>query len=143
MKIIYTGRSVEAINKAIKRGFLPILKELKPHPDIYSKVAVTINYETEEVEEHGDFRSCMNAGPDGLDWIKYYPYHWDLPYAAYLVPDDIEIGERVLLTDLIEDYIGGSWNQGDAYRAERAEAVWNGEDFDVDEGSINKSVILG
>ena len=143
MRDIQTGRSVEAINNAAKCGFIPLLKELKPHPDIYSKVAVTKNPVTNEIEAHGDFRSCIMGGEGGLDWIKYYPYHWELPYAAYLVPDDIEIGERVKLTDLIEDYIGGVWNQGDTYRAESAEAIWNGKDFDIDKCSISPSMIMG
>jgi hypothetical protein len=33
---------------------------------------------------------------------------------------------------LIEYYVSGSWNQGDVFRLSRSEAVWNGEDFDID-----------
>lgn len=64
-------------------------------------------------------------------WIHYYPNPFANPYAAYLIPSDIQIGERVFLEDLIEDYIGARWNQGDTYRLPSCEAIWNGKDFNI------------
>jgi len=55
----------------------------------------------------------------------YYPYKFP-PTAAYLLPDDIEVGERVILEDLIEDIVGASHSCG-TYRLDSAEAIWNGE----------------
>ncbi len=49
----------------------------------------------------------------------------------YLVPVDIKVGERVVLEDLIEDYIG-SYINDIPYRLKQCEAVWNGKDFDID-----------
>ena len=66
-----------------------------------------------------------------IDWTFYYPHQFPSPYAAYLIPDDIEIGEWVYLEDLIEDFVGASWNQGDKYRLESSEAMWNGKDFEI------------
>ena len=40
-------------------------------------------------------------------------------------------GERVWVKDLIEDFIGATWNQGNVYRLEAAEAVWNGEELEI------------
>jgi len=51
--------------------------------------------------------------------------------AAYLIPKDIQIGERVFIEDLIEDYVGASWNQGDTFRLESCDAIWNGKDLEI------------
>lgn len=52
-------------------------------------------------------------------------------FAAYLISKDIKIGERVFIEDLIEDYIGASWSQGDTYRLDSCEAIWNGTDLEI------------
>ena len=66
------------------------------------------------------------------------------PFAAYLIPKDIVIGERVFVKDLIEDFVGKSWNQGDTYRLESCEAIWNGIDLEIQyERSENCSSFVG
>jgi hypothetical protein len=48
------------------------------------------------------------------------------PYAAYLIPKDIEVGQKVLIIDLIDDnYLNGT-------RISSAFAIWNGQDLDID-----------
>ena len=93
------------------------------------------NSETGEIEVTGDYRSAFSDENFEnnliIDFTFYYPYSFESPYAAYLLPKDIEIGERVFLEDLIEDYIGKTWNQGDTYRLESCEAIWDGKLFDV------------
>jgi hypothetical protein len=64
-----------------------------------------------------------------IGWTFYYPYQFESPFAAYLVPQDIKVGEKVILEDLIEDVVSHSWNQGDTYRLPSCNAVWNGTDF--------------
>jgi hypothetical protein len=51
------------------------------------------------------------------------------PFAAYLIPKNIKVGERVFVKDLIEDYIGFEWNQGNTQRLISAEAKWDGTDL--------------
>ena len=55
----------------------------------------------------------------------------NLPFAAYLLPPDIEVGEEVMLDDLIEDMLGTVWNQGDTYRLQCCRARWTGSDFEL------------
>ena len=64
-------------------------------------------------------------------WSYYYPYSFKSPFAAYILPKDIEPGERVFLEDLIEDLVGTKWNQGDTYRLESYEAIWTGSDLEI------------
>ena len=79
-----------------------------------------------------------------IDWSYYYPYSFESPYAAYLLPPDLKINERVFLEDLIEDVVGLVWNQGDKYRLSSVEAIWNGNDFELDyQKMIDKNEIVG
>ena len=64
-----------------------------------------------------------------IGWTYYYPYQFESPFAAYLIPKDLQIGEAVFLEDLIEDVVGSSWNQGDTYRLPSCNAIWDGMDF--------------
>ena len=59
------------------------------------------------------------------------------------MPKDIHVGEKVYLEDLIEDIIGSSWNQGDTYRLDGSEAIWNGSDFEIQFKEENRSNFMG
>jgi len=83
-----------------------------------------IHVSDEIEEEESEWKEVTN-------WIHYYPNPFSNPYAAYLIPSDIQIGERVFLEDLIEDYIGARWNQGDTYRLPCCEAIWDGKDLKI------------
>lgn len=136
MRTIKTARDKESINQAAKDGFYPLLKKVEPSEDISSKFAVLQNKKSGEIEVIGDYRMLMDSDRDTdyevvIDWTYYYPYKFSAPFAAYLIPKDIVIGERVFIEDLIEDFIGSTWNQGDTYRLESCEAVWNGTDLDI------------
>jgi hypothetical protein len=60
---------------------------------------VVQNRLTGEIEVIGDYRAGPSV-PDAefvIDFTFHYPYRFDSPFAAYLVPRDIKVGERVLL----------------------------------------------
>jgi hypothetical protein len=162
LRVIKTARDEESINRAAKNGFTPLIKKVEPSDEIRSKYAVVQNTKTGEIEIIGDFRSKLyerNHLPSRLsrifpefktdfdiviDWTFYYPHNFTSPFAAYLIPQDIKMGERVLLEDLIEDYVGGSWNQGDTYRLESCEAIWNGKDLEIQyDPRVNRSDFVG
>ena len=134
LRVIRTGRTEDAINEAARAGLWPLVKRVQPSPEIRSKFAVVQDVVTGEIDVLGDFR----MGPDPqkskmvIGFTFYYPHHFECPYAAYLLPADLAIGEKVFLEDLIEDRVGGRWNQGDTFRLESAEATWNGSDFEID-----------
>lgn len=135
LRVIKTARDKQTINEAAKSGLKPLVKKLVPSDSIRLKYCVVQGKKTGEIFVISDYRSPFYSDEANcdivIDWTYYYPYNFKLPFAAYLVPKDIEIGERVFLEDLIEDYIGASWNQGDTYRLESCEAIWNGKDFDI------------
>ena len=132
LRVIKTARDEFSINEAVKSGFKPLIKKVVPSDKICSKYAVIQNKKTGEVHVIGDYRSNLYSDHNSdfetvIDWTFYYPYRFNSPFAAYLIPSDIIIGERVFIEDLIEDYIGASWGQGDTYRLDSCEAIWNGE----------------
>ena len=137
IRVIKTARTLEAINQATKNGFEPLVKKVVPSDKIYTKYCVYQNLVSGEIHEINDFREVDYFEKKihyklVIDWTNYYPYIFENPYAAYLIPLDIVVGERVFLEDLIEDLVGMSWNQGNSYRLETCEAIWNGEDFELD-----------
>ena len=136
LRVIKTARDKDSINKAAKSGLKPLMKKVEPSDEIRSKYSVVQNNKTGEIEIMGDYRVGLHSGDNGalvtvIDWTFYYPHAFKSPFAAYLIPKDIIIGEKVFVEDLIEDYIGASWNQGDTYRLESCEAIWNGTDLEI------------
>jgi len=145
LRTITTARTLEAINKGAKDGYWPLVKPVVPSPAIKSKYAVYQNQTTGEIEVINDFRADRQT--PGLnkviDFTYYYPNHFESPYAAYLIPADIKAGERVWISDLIEDVIGQKWNQGDSYRLLSCEAIWNGKDMMLQVSPITSETFVG
>ncbi len=145
LPVITTARTEKEINKAAKNDYFPLIKKVEPSKNIKSKYAIFQHKETGEIEEVGDFRS--NFDPDKyekvIDWTWYYPYSFPAPYAAYLIPKDLKPGQKVWIDDLIEDYVGSHWNQGDTTRRRYAEAVWTGTDLEINHSPENTSILIG
>jgi len=141
LRIIKTARGIKDINKAADMGLIPLVKKLKPLKKLFRTTGVFRNKKTNKLEEAEDYVVYEQYGnitsyEDKNEWElvvpfhSYYPYKFDSQYAAYLIPHDIEKGEKVILEDLIEDYYGGSfWSHH--IRVESLQAIWTGEDFSI------------
>ena len=129
-----SARTAEAINQAAKAGLRPLVKPVKPSAEIRSKFSVWQNRLTGEIVVLGDYRMHprLEVWQQVIDWTFYYPHAFPEPFAAYLIPPDIGVGEQVYVEDLIEDFIGASWNQGCKYRLKSCTAVWNGTDLTIE-----------
>lgn len=112
MRRIITTKTEKEINSATRKGFKPIIRQIMPSNEIRSKYKLLQNEKTGEIKTISDFRADLRDPNwiEAIGWTYYYPYQFKLPFAAYLVPKDIQIGERVILTDLIEDFVGARWN---------------------------------
>lgn len=148
LRVIKTARDMDSINNAAKSGLKPLIKKVEPSNKIRSKYSVVQNKKTGEIKIVGDFRGRYYSNDNDyetvIDWTFYYPHSFKSPFAAYLIPEDIKTGERVFIEDLIEDYIGASWNQGDTYRLESCEAIWNGTDLEIQyDPETNRSDFIG
>ena len=145
LRIITTARTLEAINKGAKDGYWPLVKPVIPSPLIKSKYAVYQNQTSGEIKVINDFRAepTTKEMDKVIDFTYYYPYHFESPYAAYLIPADIKVGERVWISDLIEDVVGQIWNQGDSYRLPSCEAIWDGKDLVLQIRSVASETFVG
>lgn len=128
LRVIRTARTEDEINQAARSGYFPLVKKVTPSEKIRSKFAVYQNPDSGEISVVGDYRAGGN-GDEVIGFTFYYPHSFPSPFAAYLIPSDLEIGEVVILEDLIEDLVGSSWNQGDTYRLKSCKAEWDGKDF--------------
>jgi len=144
LRRIKTLRTKKEIKKAIKAGHLVLQQKVIPSKEIYVKDYYMKDKKTGEVRIELSDRNIRKEDYDHYTIIErnYYPYTFPSKTAAYLLPDDLEIGERVILEDLIEDIVGESHAWGN-YRLDSAEAVWNGKMFDVDCKSYDVQITFG
>jgi hypothetical protein len=74
--------------------------------------------------------------PHLYKWVvepfSHYPRVSEHHVAAYLLPSDLAVGERVYLTDLIEDRIWFYNHLGKTQRLPSAYATWDGETFQIE-----------
>jgi hypothetical protein len=148
-RIVRTARTLDEINQGAKDGYMPLVKKVEPSKKIKSKYCIYQNVLSGEIVEVNDFRSVYEFESNRewnmvIDWTFYYPYKYERPYSAYLVPSDIHVGEKVILQDIIEDLVEMSSNQGNVYRLESCIATWNGTDFVFDYDPVKDiSFVIG
>lgn len=146
LRVIKTARSLRKVNEAARKGYRPLLRKVEQSPNIQSKFAIWQNQKTGEIKLAEDYRAEYSFEDDMIkviDWTFYYPKPFKNPFAAYLIPSDLIIGERVFLEDLIEDIVGRSWNQGDSNRLASAEAIWTGKDLDIQASDKDAQYLIG
>lgn len=144
-RVIKTARTETEINDSIALGFTPLIKEVIPSNEIGVMYSLERNIKTGEVSVLQDSWEIYTHREDTervIDKVYYYPYQFPSPFAAYLVPQDIVVGEMVILEDLIEDIVGAR-HKMHTYRLASAEAMWNGERFVISHDSYSVSVTIG
>ena len=144
LRVIKTARSEYAINIAAKKGFWPLVKPVIPSAKIRGKFSVLQDNKTGLIKVVSDYRSSGGSEMSRvIGFTDFYPYHFESPYAAYLIPQDLKVGETVWIEDLIEDLVGSRWNQGDTRRVASCEAIWDGKDLVVQYVEIKGDTVLG
>jgi hypothetical protein len=128
LRVIKTARTVRAMNKAARAGFFPLVKPVIPNPEIIDCERVHQDPVTGRVDLQGDLRESPKGEPV-TDFIPFYPYRFNKPYAAYIVPKDLKIGEIVWLEDVIQDVIAFRTSQFLVGRLGACAATWDGSDF--------------
>jgi hypothetical protein len=132
LRVIQTARTEKAFNAAAKEGYRPLVKPVVPSEDICHMVAVFQDKVTGEIQLSGDFRYSPKESQEVVvNYRSYYPYNFPSPFAAYLIPPDLNIGDRVWLDDLIEDVVAVWGNQGYQPRLKHCAATWDGKDFRI------------
>ncbi len=139
---IRTLRGKKKLQNAIDAGQNVLKQEVKASTCIKVKDVIRFNTKTFRFDRVAyDYYSIMESNIRVIKIITYYPYKFPKE-AAYLLPKDLEVGERVVIEDLIEDIVGASHSWG-TYRLDSAEAVWNGKRFIVDCDSYDVDITFG
>jgi len=147
--IIATARSIEDIERGLRMGFWPDVRLVRYNTkEISQKLCVYQNMVTGEIQWFGDYRSpsANEVGPDWkevIPWTNFYTHYQQIPVAAYLIPKGLPNNCEVLIPDPIEDYIGASWNQGDAYRATNVIGTLINKKIALNPVSIQRSDFMG
>lgn len=129
-RVVRTVRDIKAINSVNNDpDYFAIVQHVEENDEISSKATIRKNKRTGEIEFGGaDYRNIDFENE--IFW--YHPRKYASPIAAYVVPYDIKKGERVFVPDVIQEYVGDRWNQGDTYKLKSSYAVWNGYDLYVE-----------
>jgi hypothetical protein len=146
-RVIKTARDLESINAAIREGYRAVVRKVEPSPEIRNHFRLISEGETGEIIQQFDMREEYRGNGFSevvLNWTSYYPYSFPSPFAAYLIPPDLKLGQTVWLEDLIEDYVGFRGAQGEAYRLESCEAIWLGGELEIKyDPSLNRQYVVG
>jgi hypothetical protein len=146
LRHIKTLRTKEEIKEAINSGAKVLKQKVKPSKEIWAMDYHIKDLNTGEItKEAYTFGNLVIGDRDDKEIVKvveYYPYTFPSKDAAYLLPDDLVAGERVIIDDLIEDIVGESHSYGQ-YRLDSAEAIWDGKKFIIDRQSYDVEVTFG
>jgi len=145
LRKIKTLRTKEEIEDAIESGYKVLKQEVKPSKDIRVTDLHIRDKQTGEIIVKPYNYHALPRDYDRYEIDEkrtYYPYEFPYKTAAYLLPYDLKVGERVLLEDLIEDIVGESHAWGN-YRLKSTEAIWDGEKFEVDCKSYDVRITMG
>ena len=153
LRIVETVDSEDDLNKAIENGHVTLFRKIERNPKLYSRCLLLRNYRSglyQEVPSRSFYsrRAGKQEFPES-EWEcmhRYDHYHRhrraDKAWAAYVLPLLPVVGERFYIEGIIEDI----FEQGFWYKpisADNAEAVWNGQDLEIDEAQFAKGHIVG
>ena len=147
LRVIRTIRGETAINAAKEMGLKLIELKAEVSDEFKVKYKKVKDKLTGKIITLGDFREDhyfrKSRYKTIVDWTSRNPSKFFSPFAAYIVPKDLKSGERVLINDVITNYVSGRWNQGDVYRLSKSEAIWTGRYFNIDVSSYAIGEIIG
>ena len=147
LRVIRTIRGARAIKAAKEMGLKLIELRAEVSDQFKVKYKKMKDKLTGKIVTLGDFREDhyfrKSRYKTLVDWTSKNPSKFFSPFAAYIIPKDLESGERVLINDVITNHVSGSWNQGDVYRLSKSEATWNGRGFVIDVSSYAIGDIIG
>ena len=147
LRVIKTIRGETAIKAAKAKGLKLLELKAEVSDEFKVKYKKLQHRKTGEIVTIGDFRDdnfYSNLGYKTLvDWTSKNPSKFFSPYAAYVIPKDLNKGECVLINDVITNHVSGRWNQGDVFRLSKSEAKWTGEDFYIDVSSYAIGEFIG
>ena len=133
IRVIKTARTVEEMNRAVLEGYWPLLYQSFYGKEVNEYLMMYQHPETQLCQIVKDYRLAEELESLGYrPLLKNHKYLPDFPpFAAYLIPKDIQQDEVVWLEDVIE--VGYRINHGKA-----AKGVWKRNDIRLENDYIEK-----
>lgn len=128
LRVIRTARTLDDMNRAARVGYRPLVVISNREESISKYCSLYQNSETGEVGEDLFVRRAPEPPWIELGTPEYYPSATVHNYAAYLIPHDLDPGERIFIEDVIEDFAGDViFHQ--TQRVKSSPAIWTGRRF--------------
>jgi len=146
-RVIYTARTIEAMNESVDQGYYPLLIPVKNRSDIGQTIIIHQDSNTGKVAVRNvNYRRDLFTNDLDIHSNSYWyktDYH-EFPVAAYLIPPDLIEGEKVWIDDLIEDFAIHYANYNDVVvRKSGSNATWNEGHFEIDAHETEGPFVLG
>ena len=134
-RVIQTARTLKTINQAAEKGYWPLVKPVEYTSNKYG-VRLYQHKHTGILSYDSDWYQYGRRPPPPPNTDLVGVFNWTRndstwPIAAYLIPKDLQSGEKVYLADLIEYHVAISGPNGSDKLASHT-ATWNGQDFNLD-----------
>lgn len=153
LRVIETVDNEDDLNQAIENGHITLVRKIERNSKLYSRRMLLRNYQSGRYEEvparSFTTRTSGRMEFPESEWecVHRYDYYHrsvrsDKAWAAYVLPKFPVLDERFYIEDIIEDiFIQGFWHSPIA--AHDGEAIWNGEEIEIDETLYQRSHIVG
>jgi hypothetical protein len=164
LRSIKTIYCVDELNEYILAGRIIILRDIEKNESLISNRMLLRSYKDGTLEEvpsrefHAQYVRFMSFPEKDWELIKEYEVYFrernitnddgdDVegtcrPWAAYVLPEKVEIGERLYIEDIIEDIlIEEFWDIKIA--ATDGECIWDGGEIQIDLELYDKQTMIG
>jgi len=153
MRAVKTVYTLAKLNKAIKSGAKYEVHLLKNSPKLFEKQLLLRNTATGEIVEvpsrsHPTRKLGMTFYPEAewelLHQFKRYARERKntVVWGAYIIPKDVAVGERLQISDPLEDIFLQEFWDTKIYAFE-IEATWDGERLVLDRKSLSNFAVVG
>ena len=155
LRVVKTVDNEDDLNEAVINGYITLVRKLERNPKLYSEYLLLKNYRTKRYvnvpsrtiyRQHG--RGILEF-PE-TDWelvLKYDHYHRTIrknkSWAAYIIPARPVVGERFYIEDIIEDIFIQKFFFHNIISASDGEAIWNGNNLEIDHKLYESFTIVG
>ena len=153
MRAVKTVYDLTKLNKAIKSGAKYEVHLLKNSPKLFTTQLLLRNIATGEIVEvpsrsHATRQLGMTFYPEAewelLHQFKRYARERKntVVWGAYIIPKDVVVGERLQISDPLEDiFLQEFWDT--KIYAFQIEATWDGERLVLDRESLSHFAVVG
>ena len=145
LKEVRTARSLAALNLAVKKGLQIQVVQLEADVSL-ERSFYLVEHDDGTFSEIVDYRSIIMPSSNDKaivtdHYFSQYRYCFDKPWAAYLLPADVEEGDRVFVWDVIQDYVETHMNHGGSLRQRQCIATWVGGELVI--STVEPQVWIG